>query len=305
MAEDLSETATETSSRRNMLGLSGKSVGAAAALAAAGIALNMRGARAATPTPAQIFSFALNFEYLGAEYYLRAVTGQGLPTTLTGGSSGNVIAPTNPIVPFQTPAVAGFAIRLASDEAAHVNFIRAVLGAAAPAEPTIDLGVGPTNSWSVLAQAAGLVGAGGVFNPYENEVTFLLGAYVLEDVCVTALAGAAALLVGTGTANIESAAGLLGVEGAQAGCIRGYLAQIGGDTATDAISALRAKLSGVGDVGTDYNSNPYNILDGNVQAQVFDRTPQQILNIAYGKAGTGITSGGFFPNGVAGSITST
>ena len=120
-----------------------------------------------------------------------------------------------------------------------------------------------------------------------------------------ALAGAAALLVGTGTANIESAAGLLGVEGAQAGCIRGYLAQIGGDTATDAISALRAKLSGVGDVGTDYNSNPYNILDGNVQAQVFDRTPQQILNIAYGKAGTGITSGGFFPNGVAGSITST
>ena len=51
MAEDLSETATETSSRRNMLGLSGKSVGAAAALAAAGIALNMRGARAATPHP--------------------------------------------------------------------------------------------------------------------------------------------------------------------------------------------------------------------------------------------------------------
>ena len=235
------------------------------------------------------------------------MTGQGLPSSLTGGSSMNVIAPDSPIVPFSTPAIAGFAIRLASDEQAHVNFFRTVLGSAAPAEPTIDLGIGPNNSWSVLAQAAGIVPAGASFNPYASEVAFMLGAYVLEDVCVTALCGAAATLLelGAPAAYIDAAASAIGVEAAQAGAIRGYLSQIGAGVTTGQISALRAALSGVGDDGTYYNSNPYNFSNTDVNGFAYDRTPQQVLNVAYGKAGTGITSGGFFPNGVAGVITST
>ena len=145
-----------------------------------------------------------------------------------------------------------------------------------------------------MAQLAGLIGAGETFNPFASEINFLLGAYLLEDTCVTALAGAAqAVLSAT---NLTYAAGLLGVESQQAGAIRGFLSQFGQDAATDAISALRAKLSTVGDEGTGDQNNAFNISNGDGQAQAFRRTPSQVLAIAYG--GTGLSRGTFFPAGV-------
>ena len=173
-------------------------------------------------------------------------------------------------------------------------FLRAVLGSAAIAQPTIDL----VNPWTTLAIAAGLIQPGQTFNPYASDVGFLLGAYVLEDVCVTALAGAAALL--TNPNNVEGAAGLLGTEGYQAGAIRSLLANVGAGQATDAISALRASLSGVGDVGTSVPGNAYNFTNTDSNALVYRRTPAQVLAIAYGG---GTSKGGLFPNGVNGTIT--
>ncbi len=263
--------------------------------------LASKSASAATITDADIFNFALNFEYLGAEYYLRAVTGNGLGTYvgaagLAGtGTQGQVTG--GSLVPFQTTAVAYFAQQLANDELGHVLFIREALGSAAIAEPAIDL----ADAWTVLATAAGLVAPGVSFNPYANEINFLLGAYVLEDVCVTALAGAAALL--TSPDNIAYAAGLLGAESYQAGLIRSYLSEIGGGAATNAISALRAKLSGVGDNGTDANGNPYNFTNVDINSQAYRRTPSQVLTIAYGASAPGTSSGLFFPAGVNGAVT--
>ncbi len=272
-----------------------------AGVAAAGL-LASRSASAATTTAnidVDIFNFALNFEYLGAEYYLRAVTGNGLGTyaPLTGtGNQGQVVGGSP--VPFQTTAVAYYAQQLANDELGHVLFIREALGSAAIAEPAIDI----ADAWTVLAASAGLVAPGVTFDPYANEINFLLGAYVLEDVCVTALAGAAALL--TSPDNIAYAAGLLGAESYQAGLIRSYLAEVGGGDATNAISALRAKLSGVGDNGTNANGNPYNFTNTDLNAQAYRRTPSQVLSIAYGNNAPGTSSGLFFPAGVNGTIKS-
>lgn len=267
-----------------------------AGIAAASL-LGSKSASAATVTDVDIFNFALNFEYLGAEYYLRATTGNGLGTYagLTGtGTQGTVVGGSP--VPFQTEALGYYAQGLANDELGHVQVIREVLGTAAIAEPSIDL----ASSWSVLAAAAGLVPAGGSFNPFANEINFLLGAYILEDVCVTALAGAAALL--TDPTNISYAASILGAEGYQAGIIRAYLAGIGAGDATNAISALRSKLSGTGDNGTDYDSNPYNFTNVDYAGLIFRRNTSQVLSIAYGTNVAGTSKGLFFPNGVNGTI---
>ena len=283
----------ESAARRRMLKFTGLG---AAALVAAGTtakAASTLAAPPATPTPAgdaAVFNFALNFEYLGAEFYLRAIGRAGLPSELTG-NGGPVQAPSTTAVPFENTAIAYLARRLAEDEYGHARFIREVLGDAAIPEPAIDL----ETSWTTLAVAAGLIQPGEIFNPFADETSFLRGAYVLEDVCVTALAGAAATL--TAPASIAAAAGLLGAEGYHAGAIRERLGEIGEGTATDAISALRAKLSGVPDFGTQTRRNLNNF--ANVDS---NGTPQQVLAIAYGGPGS---SGGFFPNGVNGSITTT
>ena len=268
-----------------------------AGLVAAGV-MTTAGAASAAPaiTDTDIFNFALNFEYLGSEYYLRAVTGNGLSSysTVTGvGTPGSVVG--GSLVPFKTTALAYYAQQLATDELGHALFIRQALGSAAIAEPAIDL----ASSWTVLATAAGLIAPGQSFNPFADEVSFLLGAYVLEDVCVTALAGAAALL--TNPTNVTYAAGLLGAESYQAGAIRAFLADIGANAATDAISNLRATLSGTGDNGTGADGNPYNFTNVDFNGQVYRRTPSQVLAIAYGSSVTGTAKGLFFPAGVNGS----
>ena len=279
------------------LGAGAVGTAAVASLAGAGVALSSKPAAAAGFTDVDIFNFALNFEYLGSEYYLRAISGSGLsslnPSLLTGtGTQGTVIGGT--MVPFNGSAIEAYAQRLAVDEIGHVEFIRAAVGSAAIAEPTINL----TTSWTTLAIAAGLIAPGQTFNPFADPISFLLGAYVIEDVCVTALTGAAALL--TEPNNVTAAAGLLGTESYQAGTIRSLLAGLGAGVATDAISNLRATLSGqADDFGTTIPGNDYNIVPNDVNGLVFRRTPAQVLNIAYGGVSTG---GGFFPNKVNGNI---
>lgn len=272
----------------------------AAAGAAAGFAPGMRSAHAAafTPADADVLNFALNLEYLEANYYLLGVTGQPLSSAMTGGGP----TPTTPgktLVPFATPQLAYYFQRIAADEYAHVQFLRAALGGAAVTQPQIDLNA----AFTTLAQASGLIGAGQTFNPFASEIDFLIGAYIFEDVGVTAYGGGAAYL--TNPDNISYAASVLATEGYHAGAIRGYLASQGGGSVTDAISSLRASLSGqADDNGTDLSStggNPFNIVNADFNAQSFRRSFNQVLNIVYGGAGNG--GGLFFPQGLAGTIT--
>lgn len=283
------------SNRRGFLGRAGLGTAVAATMAAAPGLLRSQPARAASaPTDADILNFALNLEYLEATYYLTAVNGTGLTPADTSGTGtlGNVIggAP----VPFHTPAIHEYAKGIANDELAHVEFLRAALGSAAVARPGLDL----YNSFNALWTAAGLIPAGGTFNPFENELNFLLGAYVFEDVGVTAYSGAAPLI--TSKTYLGAAASILAVEAYHAGSVRTLLYQAGQGPATAAISAVRAAASGAADdQGVMMNGNA-NITPTNVNALAFTRTTSQVLNIVY--LGGAAANFGFFPAGLNGTI---
>ena len=250
-------------------------------------------ALAAGFTDDDYIAFFSNFEALGANYYLYGLTGQGVPAAYTTGVGTQGAVSAGGPVTFQSAAIKQYVQRLAVDELAHLQFFRAVLGSAAVAQPTVDI----ASSWTNFAIGAGLISVGQTFNPYENDVTFLLGAYMLEDVCITAAAGAARYF--TSKDNVEAAAGILGVEGYHAGAIRTLLSNIGAGQATDAISALRAKLSGVADQGTAIAGQAYNFTNTDANALVYRRTPAQALDILYDGVPSG---GGFFPNRMNGTI---
>jgi len=208
-------------SRRKMLtfglsSLAGLVVGASAPLAKAATAY----------TDADILNFALNLEYLEANFYYLAAfgttidkantasTGAGAPLiTLSGtvGTAGTVSGGSK--VPFTTIPVASYAIETAVEEGKHVQLLLSALGSAAVAQPAINLGT----SFQTLATAAQIPG-GSTFSPYASDATFLVGAYVFEDVGVTAYHGAAPLL--TSSANLMTAAGIMAVEAYHAGLIR-------------------------------------------------------------------------------------
>ncbi|WP_428486529.1 ferritin-like domain-containing protein [Rhodopila sp.] len=241
-----------------------------------------------------ILNFALNLEYLEAEFYLRALTGVGLSAADTSGVGTKGTVTGGAAVPFTTAAMAQYAAEIAADEQAHVRFLRAALGGLAVAEPTIDL----SRSFTTAAVAAGLIPAGGTFNPFADETSFLLGAYLFEDVGVTAYHGAATLI--QSKTYLDAAAGILATEAYHAATVRTLLLQMGQAPATAAISALRAAASGVADDQGVTLGGVTNISLGDGNAIAYDRSTAQVLNIVYlGGASGGY---GFFPNGLNGAI---
>lgn len=75
-----------------------------------------------------ILNFALNLEYLEAEFYSHAVTGQGLPDSMTGGTGQSGPVDGGREVMFQSSSVRQFATEIARDEQEHVAFFRGLNG---------------------------------------------------------------------------------------------------------------------------------------------------------------------------------
>ncbi len=324
-------------SRRNFLVGAG-ATGAAAALVGCNSATITP---TATVTPAQytdvdILNFALNLEYLEAEFYLRAATGSGLATADTGGT-GTVNGGAK--VAGLTTAQQAILNEIAYDEQQHVRFLRSALGAQAVTRPNIDL----TNGFATAVAAANISGGAvsatlpaipTAFNPFGSFDQFLVGAFVFEDVGVTAYLGAAPLIstAGITAGYLNAAAGILAVEAYHAAYIRtaltantinqGYTAYpyalyanrianlraaLGGANET-LLSGFGAAATTVATVGTSSI-----VAATTANAIAFSRTTDQVLHIVYGSLGlnsattstAGLNNGLFFPNGLNGNIKTT
>jgi hypothetical protein len=313
------------SSRRKMLALGGAAL---AGLAFAGVKL-----ADAQATPAysdsDILNFALNLEYLESQFYTLATAGKtidqvgigiGAGTAATGG--GSVVTksggPSACLVPWTIPAIQAYATETAQEERNHVSFLRGALGASAVAQPNLDL----YNSFNTLANAAGIANS---FDPFANDETFLIGAYIFEDVGVTAYSGAAPLI--TTPAYLSAAAGILAVEAYHAGLVRTSIfgldptGSLGLQGYTQKISATRMALDGsttVDDIGVGFQTvsteptgttlGASTIVDAQTgspnYSKTYSRTTTQVLQIVTGNpnvvaSGTKY-SGVFFPNGLNG-----
>jgi hypothetical protein len=247
-----------------------------------------------THTDADYLNFALNLEYLEAEFYLRAATGTGLSATDTGNATSKTTGGSQ--VPGMSSLQTQYVNEIAQNELDHVRFLRSALASSAVSAPAIDL----TASFNALASAAGL---GASFNPFASYSNFLIGAFIFEDVGVTAYHGAAKLL--TSKTNLTAAAEIHAVEAYHAASIRSQIVLAGSSaiSTANAVEGVRAQLGG----GNETTLSATGITAADSTNSIgFERTTDQVLHIVYGTGGgAGVKSGTFFPSGLNGNISVT
>ena len=172
--------------------------------------------------------------------------------------------------------------QIASDEQTHVEILRTALGTAAVAMPNINLA------------ALGTV---------NNQTLFLLVARAFEDTGVSAYLGGAQYLASS-VSTLGTAAQILAIEAYHASNIRQNIIQLGltaSDKATDSMDVPTSTIDPTtGNLAS--STNEYFCEKGGL---AIVRTPQEVLNIVYATTSTGVVKGGFYPNGMNGTILST
>lgn len=238
-------------------------LGVAAATMMGGSFIEAKAAAAITDT--DILNFALNLEYLEAEFYSMATYGSTLLElgVLTSAQESGPTTGGNMVPNFGSSPLAFLATALRVTEIDHVKYLRAALGSAAVKKPAINLDA---------------LGYG-----YSDVNSFLKLSRQFEDVGVSAYLGAAPLI--SSKTYLAAAAAILATEAQHSGSIR--LACIDNQVVSPAVDSLDIPPT---------QSNPYDV-DKN--ALSIPRTTSQVLNIVY--AG-GTCSGGFYPDGMNGTI---
>lgn len=210
-----------------------------------------------------ILNFALNLEYLEAEFYAMATYGANLvklgvisASDETGPTTGGQL-----VKNFSDWGTMATALRI--DEIAHVKYLRATLGSRAVKKPAVNLNA---------------LGYG-----FSSVTSWLKLARQFEDVGISAYLGVAPLV--TSKTYLAAAGAILATEAQHSGTVRRACYSLG--VASPAVDSLDIPPS---------SQRPFNI-DAN--ALSIPRTTSQVLNIVYGG---GKCAGGFYPNGMNGTI---
>jgi hypothetical protein len=238
---------------------------AAASMLGGSLAMAQDDRDTAAVTDVDILNFALNLEYLEAEFYSVATTGKTLLElgVLTGREESGPTRGGHEVPDLESGPLAFLANALRKNEIDHVRYLREALGSEAVRKPAIDLGA---------------LGYG-----FANVDSFLKLSRQFEDVGVSAYLGAAPLI--TSKAYLKAAAAIMDTEAQHSGSIRLSCINYGVDS-----PAVDSK---------DVPPTKYTPFDVNGNALSIPRTPAEVLNIVY--AG-GKWSGGFYPDGMNGAI---
>ena len=231
----------------------------------------------AAPSIVDVLNFALNLEYLEANFYLYVSTGAGLTSAQNG--SGVAVEGAPPMLPLDAGTMA-VVKALAQDEVNHIADLQSAI---------TTLGGTPISQPLINLAANGAITTQAQFVSAARQFTALGGS---------AYAGSAQFLV-SNTTVLQTAAQILGAEGQHAGVVD-YLC-VAQNVVSPAIDTQDIPPS-----ATNYfTANMTNALAP-------ARTTSQVLGVVYGVSGpaittpaAGVTVGGFFPNGVNGTITST
>ncbi len=259
---------------------------------------------ALTITDNDIMNFALNLEYLEAEVYLRAATGVGVSAADAGSSSAGAVNGGTQVNFSGNTLLQQFFYEIAQDELNHIRALRAAIttnGGTPIDRPTIDITAGFTG----IATAASLPAS---FNPFADANSIAVAAFSLIDVGLAAYTGAAPLIQSKNVLN--AAAGIQAAEGYHSGAIRAYIAGMAASSGTatylnyaNLIATFRATLDDQKDRTLGTTSvvfcDPSNAVG-------YGHTTSETLHLVYGAGGgAGLAKGGFFPNGLNGTIFTT
>lgn len=247
----------------------------------------------ANPPITDVLNFALNLEYLEANLYSIVTTGNPISSTLMGSAPGTITGSPGKLT--LASATTALFQALVQDEVNHISLLRSTI---------TSLGGTPISMPNIKYDAKGAITTEAQLYAVTRQFTATgNGAY----------AGAAQFLI-TNPAVLTAASQILGAEGQHLGAVNFEI-----NVSANAGAATQGKvdLQDTLPSATQYfdvfvtgaaNANTSNQAPGLAPA----RTTAQDLGIVYGVSSattitppTGVTSGGFFPNGVNGKIVST
>jgi len=243
-------------------------------------------------------NFALVLQYVGAQFYSVAANGSGISSSNLTGAGVQGALQGGRQVTFVDPDLAQYAREFAADQLAMITQMRIELGAAAGAQPTIDLSA---NAFAGIGQATSL---GSGFDPFASDASFLIGGLIIEYAVAAAYRGMlTAKVVGDAVDILTSA---MGDSVYRNGLIRARLAAKSQDD-----TALSSRVTAVFDAlahleGSNSTSQDPTLIgqassgvnDGDGHVIALTRSANEVFRVMYLNA-TGV-SGGLLPAGANG-----